>query len=128
MVKSFIALACHFCLALPAAFTQPGDHLIAESCIAAAGRSITLPPPRSVFFDSEKAMLNRAPNNSNSTKEGGQKSIQNDELIWSRTFDNAAEREVPDDRPINVMYRKTDRSILPRLRDLAFDELHYPSI
>ena len=27
------ALAYLFCLALPAAFTQPGDHLLAEPCI-----------------------------------------------------------------------------------------------
>ena len=26
------ALAYHFCLALPAASTQPGDHLLAEPC------------------------------------------------------------------------------------------------
>ena len=26
------SLAFHFCLALPAAFTQPGDHLLAEPC------------------------------------------------------------------------------------------------
>ena len=26
------AIAYHFCLALPAAFTQPGDHLLAEPC------------------------------------------------------------------------------------------------
>ena len=26
------AVAYHFCLALPAAFTQPGDHLLAEIC------------------------------------------------------------------------------------------------
>ena len=26
------AVAHHFCLALPAAFTQPGDHLLAEPC------------------------------------------------------------------------------------------------
>ena len=28
------ALAYHFCLALPATFTQPGDHLLAEPCNA----------------------------------------------------------------------------------------------
>ena len=27
------ALAYHFCLALPAAFTKPGDHLLADLCI-----------------------------------------------------------------------------------------------
>ena len=27
------AVPYHFCLALPAAFTQPGDHLLAEPCI-----------------------------------------------------------------------------------------------
>ena len=33
MVNIVTALAYHyFCLALPAAFTQPGDHLLAESC------------------------------------------------------------------------------------------------
>ena len=26
-------LAYHFCLELPSAFTQPGDHLLAELCI-----------------------------------------------------------------------------------------------
>ena len=30
LVIFFPALAYHFCLALPAAFTQPGDHLLAE--------------------------------------------------------------------------------------------------
>ena len=33
MVKFVPAVAYHFCLALPAAFTQPGDHLLAEPCI-----------------------------------------------------------------------------------------------
>ena len=31
MVKFVPAVAYHFCLSLPAAFTQPGDHLLAES-------------------------------------------------------------------------------------------------
>ena len=38
MVPSLVnfvpALAYHFCLALPEAFTQPGDPLLAEPCIA----------------------------------------------------------------------------------------------
>ena len=33
MVKFVTALAYHFCLTLPATFTQPGDHLTAEPCI-----------------------------------------------------------------------------------------------
>ena len=33
LVNFVPALACHFCLDLPAAFTQPGDHLLAEPSI-----------------------------------------------------------------------------------------------
>ena len=33
LVNFIIALAYHFCLALPAAFTQPRYHLLAEPCI-----------------------------------------------------------------------------------------------
>ena len=33
MVNFVTAVAYHFCLALPAAFTQPGNHLLAEPCI-----------------------------------------------------------------------------------------------
>ena len=36
MVNSVAAVAYYFCLALPAAFTQPGAHLIAEPCTYAA--------------------------------------------------------------------------------------------
>ena len=32
LVNFVTALACHFCLALPAAITQPGHHLLAEPC------------------------------------------------------------------------------------------------
>ena len=32
LVNFVTALAYHFCLALPAALTQPGDHLFAELC------------------------------------------------------------------------------------------------
>ena len=32
LVNSIAAVAYHFCLALPAAFTQPGDHLLAKPC------------------------------------------------------------------------------------------------
>ena len=32
MLNVFTAVAYHFCLALPAAFTQPGDRLLAEPC------------------------------------------------------------------------------------------------
>ena len=32
MVNFVTALAYHFCLALPVAFTQPGDHLLGEPC------------------------------------------------------------------------------------------------
>ena len=32
MVNFYAAVAYHFCLALPAAFTQPGAHLFAEPC------------------------------------------------------------------------------------------------
>ena len=35
LVNFVTALAYHFCLPLPAAFTQPGDHLIAKPCICA---------------------------------------------------------------------------------------------
>ena len=38
LVKFFPALACQFCLALPAAFTQPWAHLLTKPCIK-------LPPP-----------------------------------------------------------------------------------
>ena len=34
----FTALAYHFCLALPAAFTQPGYHLLAEPCTKTQAR------------------------------------------------------------------------------------------
>ena len=33
------AVAYHFCLALPAAFTQPGDRLLAEPCGATVNNS-----------------------------------------------------------------------------------------
>ena len=33
LVKFFPAVAYHLCLALPAAFTQHGEHLLAEPCI-----------------------------------------------------------------------------------------------
>ena len=33
LVNFVIALAYHFCLALPVAFTQPGDHLAAVLCM-----------------------------------------------------------------------------------------------
>ena len=32
LVNFVAAVAYHFCLALPAAFTQPGVHLLAEPC------------------------------------------------------------------------------------------------
>ena len=32
LVNSVAAVAFHFCLALPAAFTQPGDHLLGHPC------------------------------------------------------------------------------------------------
>ena len=32
LVNFVPAAAYHFCLALPAEFTQPGDHLLAEPC------------------------------------------------------------------------------------------------
>ena len=34
-----LAVACHFCLALPAALTQPGDYLLAEPCTLLAPSS-----------------------------------------------------------------------------------------
>ena len=34
LVKFVPAVAYHFCLALPAAFTQPGAHLLAKPCTA----------------------------------------------------------------------------------------------
>ena len=34
MVKFVTALAHYICLSLPAVFTQPGDHLLAEPCRA----------------------------------------------------------------------------------------------
>ena len=33
MVNFVAAVAYHFCLALPAAFTKPRDHILAEPCI-----------------------------------------------------------------------------------------------
>ena len=33
LVNLVLALAYHFCLNLPAAFTQPGDRLLVEPCI-----------------------------------------------------------------------------------------------
>ena len=36
LVNLFSALAYHFCPALPAAFTQPWDHLLAEPCTSHA--------------------------------------------------------------------------------------------
>ena len=33
LVRFVPAVACHFCLALPAAFTQPGAHLLADPFI-----------------------------------------------------------------------------------------------
>ena len=39
LVNFVPAVACHFCLALPAEFTQPGDHLVAEPCNAIITRS-----------------------------------------------------------------------------------------
>ena len=32
VVNSFAAVAYHFCLILPTAFTQPGDHILAKLC------------------------------------------------------------------------------------------------
>ena len=32
LVNFVLAIAYHFCLALPAAFTPPGDHLLAKPC------------------------------------------------------------------------------------------------
>ena len=46
LVKFVIALAYHFCLALPAAFTQPGACLFAEPCIY--GRKQSRPPPSAI--------------------------------------------------------------------------------
>ena len=39
LVNFVPALAYPFCLALPAAFTQPGDHLLVEPCTSAPPRS-----------------------------------------------------------------------------------------
>ena len=33
MVNFVSAVAYHFCLAVPAAFAQPGDHLLADLCM-----------------------------------------------------------------------------------------------
>ena len=44
-VNFFPALAYHFCLALPAAFTQPGDHLLAEPCSEGEGRAAKFSSP-----------------------------------------------------------------------------------
>ena len=38
LVNSVPALAYHFCLSLLAAFTQPGDHLLAEPCTSENGK------------------------------------------------------------------------------------------
>ena len=37
MVNFVAAVAYHFCLAMPAAFRQPGDHLLAEPCTFLGG-------------------------------------------------------------------------------------------
>ena len=44
LVEFIPAVAYHFCLALPTAFTQPGAHLLAGPCISAspAGRTVQL--------------------------------------------------------------------------------------
>ena len=39
MVNFVPAFAYHFCLALPAAFTQPGNHLLAEPCTGDGGEN-----------------------------------------------------------------------------------------
>ena len=42
------ALAYVLCLALPAAFTQPGDHLLAKPCMSPLGLSRSLAPSASL--------------------------------------------------------------------------------
>ena len=42
LVNFVPAVAYHFCLALPAAFTQPGDHFLAEVCTEGGGANLVL--------------------------------------------------------------------------------------
>ena len=42
LVNFVTALAYHFCLALPAAFTQPGDHLLDDPCVRYVVSSISV--------------------------------------------------------------------------------------
>ena len=51
LVNFVIALAYHFCLALSAAFTQPGDHLLAEPCERARRQK---KGPLNIFWREEK--------------------------------------------------------------------------
>ena len=56
---NFVAVyACHFCLAMHAAFTQPGDHLLAIA--AASVLSSLTPSPRS-GSQTERAAASRIP-------------------------------------------------------------------
>ena len=41
LVNFVITLAYHFCLALPAAFTQPGNHLLAEPLLGPAWAAVS---------------------------------------------------------------------------------------
>ena len=44
MVNYVAAVAYHFCLALPAAFTQPGAHFFAEPCTQLKTHNLALLP------------------------------------------------------------------------------------
>ena len=41
LVNFVTAIAYHFCLALPAALTQPGDHLLAKPCTGQTTQAVT---------------------------------------------------------------------------------------
>ena len=57
LVNFVTAVAYHFCLSLPAAFTRPGDHLLAEPCIADSERAYPKFP--SSLYDDDIVQLTK---------------------------------------------------------------------
>ena len=55
MVNFVPAVAYHFCLYLPAAFTQPGDHLLAEPCTDR--RRVCVGPPTDLGVSQQREQL-----------------------------------------------------------------------
>ena len=53
LVNFVSALAYHFCMALPAAFMQPGDHLLAEPCRCLNFNCEHRNPPSGMVFSRE---------------------------------------------------------------------------